>query len=363
MFPTSPDPLSQCLWTQNWHLLAHRSEIEVARDFLRFDVAGREVVLHHDGTSVMAFDNRCPHRGTRIFDNDYGRERFVCRYHGWSYANGRVFVADKKALAHCPIDQIMLNQLKVSWIGDFVFVAENPLQSLDAQLAGLAPILEAVSLGIDQRWDYNRYNYEADWRIVLENALEPYHLSSIHPDTLNTLNLQTGTNEYFGSNSVWSAPIGDNRVEKRLRSLNRLFNLPHQFEGYQSIYIFPFTMISSTFGFSQSIQHFLPTQSPERTAFTSRLFSGRLQEGVKPEIVTSLMASSATMNRAVFEEDHAICKRVPFDSWSMEPPRFWAASEEKLLHFRHSYRVAAALDAGSSLAGAANTERPAGTAR
>lgn len=96
------DAESARLWTEHWHLLAHRSELAQPRDFVRFDVFGREVVLHHDGVSVIAFDNRCPHRGARIFDSDSGRERFLRRYHGWSYANGRVFVADKAALAHCP---------------------------------------------------------------------------------------------------------------------------------------------------------------------------------------------------------------------------------------------------------------------
>lgn len=335
---------SQRLWEENWHLLAHRSELAEPRDFVRFDVLGREVVLHHDGASVIAFDNRCPHRGARIFDGDSGRERFMCRYHGWSYAKGRVFVADKQSLAHCPLDQIGLNTLELQWLGDFAFVSAAPKQSLDEQLAGLAPMVEAISHGIGHRGDFNRYLYEADWRISLENALEPYHVGPVHPNTLNTLKLQPGENRYYGRNSVWSSPLGDERAVKRMRSLTRLFDLPHQFEGYESLYLFPFTMISSTFGFSQSLQHFLPAVQPERTHFTSRLFTGRLKETTKPELLASFMESSAAMNKAVFDEDHDICKRMPSDTWSMDPPRFWSASEEKLLHFRRSYREALSAD-------------------
>lgn len=331
---------SERLWQENWHLLAHQSELSQSRDFVRFDVAGREVVLHNDGASVIAFDNRCPHRGARIFDGDFGRERFLCRYHGWSYAKGRVFVADKESLAHCPLDQLALNTLQVEWIGDFAFVSPAPTQSLDDQLAGLAPMLAAISHGISGRWDFNRYLYEADWRIALENALEPYHVGPIHPETLNTLKLTPGENRYYGRNSVWSAPLGDERMAKRLKSLGRLFDLTHQFHGYESLYLFPFTMISSTYGYSQSVQHFLPSNSPERTYFTSRLFTGKLAATVKPELIASFMESSATMNRAVFEEDHDICKRVALDTWSSSPPRFWSSSEEKLLHFRRSYSEA-----------------------
>lgn len=332
------DDASLRLWKENWHLLAHRSELAGSREFLRFDVAGREVVLHNDGASVIAFDNRCPHRGARIFDGDFGRERFLCRYHGWSYAKGRVFVADKESLAHCPLDQLALDTLHLQWLGDFAFVSPKPTQTLDEQMAGLSPVLEAISYGIGQRWDFNRYLYQADWRIALENALEPYHVGPIHPATLNTLKLTPGENRYYGRNSIWSAPLGDERMAKRLKTLRRLFDLPHQFEGYESIYLFPFTMISSTYGYSQSVQHFLPSTDPERTHFTSRLFAGRLAPMVKPELVASLMESSAAMNRAVFEEDHAICQRIALDTWSSDPPRFWSTSEEKLLHFRQSYR-------------------------
>lgn len=340
MTPDELDRHSLRLWEENWHLLAHRSELAQTRDFVRFDIAGREVVLFNDGASVIAFDNRCPHRGTRIFDGNSGSQHFVCPYHRWSYAKGRVFVADKQSLSHCDLSQLRLNTLNIGWIGDFAFVSSSPTQDIETQLAGLAPMVAAISHGIGARWDLNRYVYEADWRIALENALEPYHVGAIHPDTLDTLKLTPGENRYFGRNSVWSSPLGDERIAKRMKSLTRLFDLEHQFEGYESLYLFPFTMISSTFGFSQSLQNFLPGREAERSHFTSRLFAGRLKPETKAELVAPLMASSASMNRAVFDEDHDICKRVPLDTWSMDPPRFWSASEEKLLHFRQSYREA-----------------------
>lgn len=361
---TEMDHASSLLWDEHWHLLAHRSELSQEREFLRFDIADREVVLFNDGLSVVAFDNRCPHRGARIFDGDHGREYFLCRYHMWSYKRGRVFVAGKDQFAHCPLDQLSLATLELQWVGDFAFVSAAPTATLEQQLAGLWPMLEAISYSIAARWDFNRYVYEADWRVALENALEPYHVSAIHPTTLNTLKLTAGENRYYGRNSIWSAPVGDDRMARRLKSLRRLFDLKHQFEGYESIYLFPFTMISSTYGYSQSIQHFLPSTTPERSHFTSRLFSGKLAPLVKPEVVASLMESSATMNRSVFDEDHDICKRVPASSWSTQPPRFWSASEEKIIHFRDSYRDALSVPAERSvLAGAANTEDPARTER
>jgi phenylpropionate dioxygenase-like ring-hydroxylating dioxygenase large terminal subunit len=328
---------SQRLWADHWHLLCHRSEVSAPQDFVRLKVNGREIVAFHDGLSVVAFDNRCPHRGARIFDGTHGRQRFVCRYHGWSYSKGRLFVARKAAFENCSIEEADLNHYQTEWLGDFLFVSEAPLVPLKEQLGGVAPLLEQISMGLSRREDFNNFHYECDWRIAVENALEPYHVALVHPNTLDTLQLQPGRNEYLGSNSVWYSEIGNSRMDRRLKSLTRLFDLPYQFEGYLSIFIFPFTMLSGTYGFSYSLQNFLPTTEAQRTDFTSRLYSSRLRPDVKPELLSSFFESSATMNRSTFDEDHEICKRVPIDSWTPAPPRFWSANEEKVVHFRESF--------------------------
>jgi phenylpropionate dioxygenase-like ring-hydroxylating dioxygenase large terminal subunit len=334
------------LWQNYWHLLCHRSELGAPGDFVRLDVLGREVVAFHDGLDIVAFDNRCPHRGARIYDGTHGRQRFVCQYHGWSYSKGKLFVAGKQDFGHCPIDEAGLNTLQSEWLGDFLFVSEKPIMALRDQLGGVAALLEPISADLAARADFNAYTFEADWRIAVENALEPYHVAIIHPSTLHTLRLTPGRNEYFGLNSVWYSDVGDERVAKRLKSLTRYFDLAYQHEGYLSIFMFPFTMLSSTFGLSYSLQNFLPSPEHERSQFVSRLYTSRLAPTAKPAVLAPFFDSSAKLNRATFEEDHAICKRVPVDSWTPEPPRFWSSNEEKVVHFRQSYRTASAAVAG-----------------
>lgn len=331
------DGISRRLWEENWHLLCHRSEVDATGRFVRLEIGRQDVVAFHDGASVVAFDNRCPHRGTRIFDGSHGKQRFVCRYHGWSYAKGKLFIPARETFAHCAVERADLNRLRSEWLGDFLFVSAAPRVPLADQLEGIADLLKTLSTGLAERFDFNAFTYECDWRIAIENALEPYHVAGIHPQSLNTLELQPGRNDYFGRNSIWYSPVGNARIDKRLKSLSRLFELPHQFEGYMSIYLFPFTMLSSTYGFSYSLQNFLPGAERERTHFTSRLLTSRLAPTVKPELLASFFESSAAVNRTTFDEDHEICRRVPVESWSPAPPRFWSTLEEKILHFRRSY--------------------------
>lgn len=57
-------------------------------------------------------------------------------------------------------------------------------------------ILQRVSGDIDSCADFNRYPFQCDWTIALENALEPYHIPLIHTETLATLQLGVGVNDF-----------------------------------------------------------------------------------------------------------------------------------------------------------------------
>lgn len=316
-----------------WHLLCHRSEVAASGNFVRFDTVIGDIVVFNDGASVLAFDNLCPHRGAHIYTETHGRRPATCGYHGWTYRAGRMFVASSERFARCEIGDLSPRLYQVEWVGDFLFVAVRPRLRLSEQIAGLEMKLEALSVNIVKRRDFNHYTYDCYWPIAVENALEPYHIDKIHSETLALLRLDDGDNSYIGLNSIWSAPIGDQMTDKRLKSFGRMFSLVEAFPGYEFIYLFPFTMISSTYGYSYSIQNFFPAQDLT-TRFYSRLFTSRTRNEKAELMFDSFFSSTAAVNRKVFEEDHDVCKLLPAKSWTMEPLRFAADSEGKIQHFR-----------------------------
>jgi phenylpropionate dioxygenase-like ring-hydroxylating dioxygenase large terminal subunit len=331
------DGMSRHLRDGYWHPLCHRRELANARDFLKFQWLGDEVVVFNDHGHLVAFDNRCPHRGTRIFLDRAGSQSLVCPYHGWSFSHGRVKVANPAGFKECNLAGLALNELRTAWCGEFLFVSRHATHSLGEQLGELAPILESISASIGARKDFDAYDFQCDWRISMENALEPYHVPMVHRGSLGLLQLSEGRNDLIGVNSVWYAELGNARMDRQLRSMRRLFDLRYQFEGYMSIFLFPFSMISSTYGYSYSLQNFFPSDVAQRTHFNSRLFTGTLRQGMDLGVVEEFFESTARMNRDVFAEDHAICRRVPLNSWSARAPRYFSDSEAKLLHFRRSY--------------------------
>jgi phenylpropionate dioxygenase-like ring-hydroxylating dioxygenase large terminal subunit len=334
--------LSYALWEGYWHLAGHLSELARPRDFVRLSVGTADIVLFNDGNEIVAFDNLCPHRGTRIFDESHGNKPFVCRYHGWSYSKGKIYAGNKDQFSHCDLDQAKLGTLSLERVGDFLFVAVAPKQSVKSQLGELFDIVTAIAQSISNRHDFDSYQYDCYWPIAVENALEPYHVPLIHANSLDQLDLAEGVTHKHDANSIWLTEVGNKSTSRRLEKLSKMFDMKYKHPGYMNIYLFPFSMISSTFGISYSVQNFLPDFVGDKSNFASRLYTSKTLPKLKPHIFQEFFDSTAAINRQIFKEDSEICARVPKISWSIEDPKFYAKSEERIVFFREACRQAEA---------------------
>ena len=327
------------LFRNYWHMVCHRRELLEDKDFIKFQTPIGDVVIFNDRGNILAFDNKCAHRGALIYQGEFGNQANSCRYHGWTYRAGKLIIPELEKFINCRIEDARLNQYLIEWCGDFIFLGIDPKNSLYEQLGDVASIIESISFNVDSRRDFNRYKFECYWPIAVENALEPHHIKMIHPQTLAKLQLDDGKNIMDGLNSIWYSKIGNSKIKKQLTLIRRFFDIDYQYEGYMSVYMFPFTMISSTFGYSYSLQNFMPAlNSDYYTNFTSRLLISNINPSVDNAVLNSFFTSNIEVNRKIFVEDHSICKLLPKDSWSMEPLRHFSSSEEKIQHFRRLCR-------------------------
>jgi phenylpropionate dioxygenase-like ring-hydroxylating dioxygenase large terminal subunit len=317
-----------------WHLACHRSELAASGSFIRFSVLGDDIVIYQD-RDLLVFDNLCPHRGSRFLTESHGVGRLVCRYHGWSVRNGKVCVARAPGEPErLLVPQPTLRRYQGQWCGDFLFVSMDPVMDLREQLAGTWELLENTSRRVDVRLDVNEYDYECDWPVAVENALEPYHVPLVHRDSLGDLELGPGRNDIFDWSSVWYSPIGNVRSRKLLERMKGLFSAAPEYEGYYSIFVFPWSMLSSTYSYSFSVQSFVPSAMAGRTGFMSRFYSARTKSAETSSGLEPFFRSSIDFNRKVFSEDHEVCRRVHPSAWVRRDDRFLMDSEIKVRHFR-----------------------------
>ena len=312
-----------------WHLVAHRSEVAEPGDFVRLSWAPGDLVLYNDDGEVIAFDNVCPHRGGRFFIEDRGNARAICPYHGWSIRAGEVRVTRREEFTACDLAKAVLTRFRTAWRGDFLFVGIEPAMTLDEQLGQFGGKLADISREMTAPRDLYKIDFQANWRVGVENALEAYHVNIIHRDTLAPMALSDGEDTYAGLNSAFHARIGNQRMARGLKGLRRFLDLRADFEGYCTYYVFPFAMLSSPFGYSYALQSFMPGDSPDRSWFYSRLYSSRAAEGAE-SFLDSLMVAMIKANRQIFDEDHEICRRVSPRYDLDNPDRIYAASEGRV---------------------------------
>jgi hypothetical protein len=195
--------------------------------------------------------------------------------------------------------------------------------------------------------------------VAVENALEYYHINMIHPTTLARMGLTAERETYAGLNSAYFAEVGAARIAQGLKRLQRSIEASHVFEGYFSYYLFPYAMISSTYGLTYAVQNFFPSRDANRTHFYTRLLTARTRpgsEGVGEMVIQSNIAA----NRQIFEEDNAVCRRVSPAFDLADPNRIYGATEQRLRRLDECLREIDSKENRviSTLAQAAGRRRP-----
>lgn len=319
------------LFDRFYHFGAHRSELASVNDFRRITAGGRDVVLFNDNNTIIAFENRCPHRGCQLLKDSNGNGELLCPYHGWRFGEKKCIIPNRKSFKEADIESINLSFYSIEFCGDFLFFSPHPSTSLQTQLGSFWNLLEMISHDITEKIDDNNHPFNANWKISLENALENYHVSTVHPHSLGLLLPSDGKVTYEGKNSLWESSIGNQKIQNKLLKVQPLFQNTYRNENYFSLYLFPFSMLSSTYGYSYAFQHFFP-KSPTETLFSSRTYATRTD-------YTDFFTGVAALNRQIFSEDADICQRVQAAS-ATETSFVYNQQEQRIEIFHTFYKEA-----------------------
>ena len=158
-----------------WHLICHRSALAKPGDFVRMEWFDDEIVAFNDQGTIVVFDNVCPHRGARIITEFDGNQKLRCPYHGWTFHSGKFFAPFPQTIAPEDLARAQFNTFQQAWCGGFLFAAIDPVETLAVQLDGLSPMLFEIGNSIDAPFSRNIFDWESDWRVAIENAIEQYH--------------------------------------------------------------------------------------------------------------------------------------------------------------------------------------------
>ncbi len=179
----------KAIFYRTWQYLGHKSQVAQPGDYVTGRIADQRVfaIRGQDGV-LRAFHNTCRHRAACLAPADRGTcgRAIVCPYHGWTYGlDGRLKAVPAEP-AFAGLDRADYGLLPLEhevWQG-FVFVrfgGDGP--SVAAMMAPYAAELAPYRLAdmMPEHPGIWTDTTDADWKTVMDNYLEGYHIPVGHP--------------------------------------------------------------------------------------------------------------------------------------------------------------------------------------
>ena len=356
------------IFLRHWLFAGTTHDLPNHEDYRCIDIAGISVILQNFHGTIRAFNNVCTHRFARIHADQQGNRQLKCPYHGWIYnEDGLPYAIPRKPLiaeiTPETLCQYRLSRWSVATVGPLVFIKkqhgdeESPDYDLPRQLGDYAEPLRQLAGACGEVVEHTDYELKANWKLVVENTLEGYHVDCVHPETIKKLGMTglskstsgeekpdpaNGKGSYFtfsGSNSAVFSPM-DAQVSARMDATYKfLAQRPQKLEGYRHYFFFPNFVFASTRGESFSIQRVLPIDE-KTTQLTSYLFATNgLGELTKMEaaLKRQFYRSAGDFVQAIFAEDAAICEQVQRSVAFAEGTGVLSDEEQRICAFHEAY--------------------------
>ena len=171
---------------RGWHCLGREDEIPEAGDFFTVQLLNEPlIVVRGDDGDIRVLANVCRHRGMPLAEGRSKVKRFVCSYHAWAYGlNGDLLRAARMENAGFDAKNCRLHGHNVQLWKGFIYV------NLDVDAAPfehpeLDALLEPYESEKLRLVHVAEENWQTNWKCLVENFMEGYHLSVVHPQTLH----------------------------------------------------------------------------------------------------------------------------------------------------------------------------------
>lgn len=193
-----------------WLKVGRVEQIPEAGDFFVKEIAVRHasvIITRAKDGGVRAFHNTCSHRGNQVVLASQGRaSRFTCRYHSWTYRNTGELIGVPDESGFVDLDKKKCGLTPIAcdtwdgWI--FINFQTAPEVSLKEFLGSFGEALGGIPYPHAENCMIMRGVIKANWKTVGDNFSEPYHIASIHPQTLAPV--------YSGKSNPGARPVSAN---------------------------------------------------------------------------------------------------------------------------------------------------------
>ena len=234
------------------------------------------VVMGRD-ERLRAFHNICRHRGTQLI-RPAGKTASAlrCPYHDWTYnLEGELIGVPRRREEFPDIDPSRLSLFPASvgvWRGMLWVHPEPDAPPVNEWFGGVEPDLGPHR--VDELVERKQFRTEqiiaANWKIVVENFIDGYHLKHLHSGTLAMYDHDRIESRWHGPHFTFWEPLSADyaRDPARQSSLPLIDHVPRERLGAWVPMLFPGIGLAETES-TWSLFHITPL-APERTRVVTR---------------------------------------------------------------------------------------------
>jgi p-cumate 2,3-dioxygenase subunit alpha len=194
------------IFRRSWLYVGHESEVPKRGDFVRRTVGLQPLFFVRSLTTgeVKVFYNSCTHRGSTICRRDRGNGKtFQCFYHAWTFdSDGRLIGVPDEECFGPTFDKSKLGLVAVPRMESYrglIFVSYDPnIEALTEYLAGAREYIDAMMDAAEVAAAFagsgngdggtplqvlrgtHQYGIKANWKLLVENSMDGYHLGPTH---------------------------------------------------------------------------------------------------------------------------------------------------------------------------------------
>lgn len=172
---------------KNWHCVGRADELASVGDYLTVQLLDEPLIIVRDTETIKALSNVCRHRGMPLVQDTGNAKRFVCSYHAWTYGtDGALLRAARMKNASFDAKTCRLPEFFCVERFGFIYVCLDAMPpDIDTALAGLEAIIGHYRPDQFHIVHTATEVWKTNWKCLVENFMEGYHLSVVHPETLH----------------------------------------------------------------------------------------------------------------------------------------------------------------------------------
>ncbi|WP_233220922.1 RHO alpha subunit C-terminal catalytic domain-containing protein [Chlorogloea sp. CCALA 695] len=193
--------------------------------------------------------------------------------------------------------------------GFCIYKKTNDNISLKSYLGEIYEQLIEFFAAIGKQVEYYEILINANWKVVVENALKSYHTWFAHPNSLSKYGTAKKDYLLYKQHSIYTSNHTklDRKRDKLLAMAN---NRSLKIDGYQHYFVLPMLTLATFSGMSLTAHVIEPLNATTTKAINYR-FMGKLNDDTLEEILFNMNSqSTAQLTRVAWEEDKPICEQV-----------------------------------------------------